>query len=44
MVEKRMSKMKSIECESIPPEYFGNPDAKILVVGWVLSLTLLKSH
>lgn len=34
MVEKRMSKRKSIESEVIPPEYFGNQDAKILAVGW----------
>lgn len=42
MVEKRMSKIKSIRREAISPEYFGNPDAKILVVGWGSTCNIIK--
>lgn len=42
MVEKRMSKLKSIMRESIMPNYFGKPDAKILVLGWGSTCNVIK--
>lgn len=34
MVEKRMSKLNLMREDFIQPEYFGQKDAKILIVGW----------
>lgn len=42
MVEKRMAKLKSIRRESILPDYFGKPDAKILVLGWGSTCNIIK--
>lgn len=42
MVEKRMSKIKSIKREAISPEYTGKADAKILIVGWGSTCNIIK--
>lgn len=42
MVEKRMTKLKSIRQESILPDYFGEPDAKILILGWGSTCNIIK--
>lgn len=42
MVEKRMYKLKSIKRESILPDYFGEPDAKFLVLGWGSTCNIIK--
>lgn len=42
MVEKRMSKLKSIKRESVLPDYFGNADVKTLVVGWGSTCNIIK--
>lgn len=42
MVEKRMTKLKSIKRESILPEYFGEADAKFLVLGWGSTCSIIK--
>lgn len=42
MVEKRMTKLKSIKRESISPEYFGKADADILLIGWGSTCNIIK--
>lgn len=42
MVEKRMSKLKSIKREVISPEYLGKADAEILLVGWGSTCNIIK--
>lgn len=42
MVEKRMAKLKSIKRESILPDYFGKPDAEVLVLSWGSTCNIIK--
>lgn len=42
MVEKRMSKIKSMKRESIMPDYFGKPDPRFLVLSWGSTCNIIK--
>lgn len=42
MVEKRMSKLRSIKRESISPEYLGKADAEVLLIGWGSTCNIIK--
>lgn len=42
MVEKRMSKFKTIRRESIQPEYFGKANAEFLIIGWGSTCNIIK--
>lgn len=42
MVEKRMSKLKSIKREVISPEYLGKADAEVLLIGWGSTCNIIK--
>ncbi|HOO90359.1 MAG TPA: hypothetical protein PLA74_06010, partial [Syntrophales bacterium] len=34
MVDKRLSKLKEMTAKAIPPEFVGNNDYKVLIIGW----------
>lgn len=42
MVEKRLKKLDGIQKDAISPELVGNPDYKILVVGWGSTYGVIK--
>ena len=42
MVEKRMSKLKSIRDKVVAPEFFGETNATILIVGWGSTCNIIK--
>lgn len=42
MVDKRMSKLELLKEDSILPEYFGEQNAKFLVVGWGSNCNVIK--
>lgn len=42
MVEKRMSKLNSIREDIVEPDFFGDIDAEILVVGWGSTCNMIK--